>query len=99
MSREVSTSCREKRYDRQFELAAARLASSREMSIKGIAEGLEVPDNALRRWASEYDEDGESAFPGTGPHRVNKDFEIAKLSKENEELRKEVDFLKGYGPT
>lgn len=53
-----------KRYDRQFKLAAARLALSGETPVKDISDDLEVPDNTLRRWASEYEKDGEDAFPG-----------------------------------
>lgn len=38
--------------------------------------------------------DGEDAFPGSGNPVANKDYEILKLKKENEELRKEVAIQK-----
>lgn len=85
-----------KRYDRQFKLSAARLVLSGEIPVKEISEQLEVPDNTLRRWASEYERDGEGAFPGKGKPIVNKDYEILKLKKENEELRKENELLKKF---
>lgn len=43
--------------------------------------------------------DGEDAFPGSGNPVANKDHEIPKLKKENEELRKEVARLKNSGPS
>lgn len=39
---------------------------------------------------------GEDAFPGSGNPVANKDYEILKLKKENEELRKEVAILKKF---
>ena len=85
-----------KLYDRQFKLSAARLVLEGEIPVKEISERLEVPDNTLRRWASEYEKDGEAAFPGKGKPIVNKDYETLKLKRENEELRKEVELLKKF---
>lgn len=85
-----------KRYDRQFKLAAARYILAEELSVAELSDQLEVPCCTLRRWAAEYRESGEDAFPGSGRPTANKDYEILKLKKENEELRKEVDFLKAY---
>lgn len=83
-----------KRYDRQFKLSAARLVLEGEIPVKGLSDQLNVPCCALRRWAAEYEADGEDAFPGSGNPVANKDYEILKLKKENEELRKEVAILK-----
>lgn len=51
----------------------------------------------LGRWSAEYGADGEDGFSGSGNPVVNKDYEILKLKKENEELRKEVAILKNPG--
>lgn len=85
-----------KRYDRQFKLSAARLVLEREIPVKGLSDQLNVPCCTLRRWAAEYEADGEDAFPGSGNPVANKDYEILKLKKENEELRKEVAILKKF---
>ena len=53
-----------------------------------------MPRRALRRWAAEYEADGEDAFRGSGNPVANKDYETLKLKKESEELRKEVAMLK-----
>lgn len=85
-----------KRYDRQFKLSAARLASRERPPVKGPSDQLNVPCCTLRRWAAEYEADGEDAFPGSGNPVANKGYEILKLKKENEELRKEVAILKQF---
>ena len=85
-----------KRYDRQFKLPAARLVLEGEIPVKGLSDQLNVPCCTLRRWAAEYEADGEDAFPGSGNPVANKDYEILKLKKENEELRKEVAILKKF---
>lgn len=88
-----------KRYDGQFKLSAARLILEGEIPVKGPSDQLGVPCCTLRRWAAEYEADGEGAFPGSGNPIVNKDYEILKLKKESEELRKEVAILKKSGPS
>ncbi|MCL1797927.1 MAG: transposase [Eggerthellaceae bacterium] len=85
-----------KRYDRQFKLAAAKLVSDGEMPVRQISEELEVPDNTLRRWAMEYEKNGEAAFPGSGSPTLNKDYQILKLKKQVEELTLENDLLKKF---
>lgn len=84
------------RYDRQFKLSAARLVLEGDIPVKGLSDQLNVPCCTLRRWAAEYEADGEDAFPGSGNRVANKDYEILKLKKENEELRKEVAILKKF---
>lgn len=88
-----------KRYDRQFELSAARLVLEGEIPVKGLSDRLNVSCHILRRWVAEYEADGEDAFPGSVNPVANKDYEILKLKKENEELRKEVAILKNSGPS
>ena len=72
-----------KRYDRQFRLSAARLVLEGEIPVKGLSDQLNVPCCTLRRWAAEYEADGENAFFGSGNPVVNKDYGI--LQREREE--------------
>jgi len=85
-----------KRYDRQFKLAAARLVLEGEAPVAQISRELEIPLSTLRRWASEFEEHGEEAFPGNGNPRQNKDYEILKLRKRIEELEMENEILKKF---
>jgi transposase len=83
-----------KRYDKQFKVAAAKVILAGEMSVKQLSSELGIKDTTLRRWANEYEKQGESAFPGNGSPTQNKDFEILKLKKHIEELEMENKLLK-----
>ena len=49
---------------------------SGEMTVKDLSEELGIKDSTLRRWACEYEEMGDGAFPGNGSPKTNKDCEI-----------------------
>ena len=85
---------RRKRCDRQFKVSAAKAVPSGEMTVKDLSEELGIKDSTLRRWAREYEEMGDDAFPGNGPPKINKDYEIVKLKKKVEELERENEMLK-----
>ena len=85
-----------KRYDKQFKVAAARVVLSGEMRVVDLAKELGIKDSTLRRWAQEYEEMGDAAFPGNGSPKVNKDYEIVKLRKKVEELERENELLKNF---
>ena len=87
---------RRKRYDRQFKIAAARVVLGGEMRAVDLARELGIKDSTLRRWAQEYEEMGDNAFPGNGSPKVNKDYEIVKLRKRIEELERENELLKNF---
>ena len=85
-----------KRYDKQFKTAAARVILGGEMRAVDLARELGIKDSTLRRWAQEYEEMGEDAFPGNGSPKANKDYEIVKLRKRIEELERENELLKNF---
>ena len=87
---------RRKRYDKQFKIAAARAVLGGEMRAVDLARELGIKDSTLRRWAQEYEEMGESAFPGNGSPKANKDYEIVKLRKRIEELERENELQKNF---
>ena len=87
---------RRKRYDRQFKISAAKVVLSNEMTVKDLSDELGIKDSTLRRWACEYEEMGDDAFPGNGSPKVNKDYEIVKLKKKAEELERENEILKNF---
>ena len=87
---------RRKRYDKQSEVSAAKVVLSGEMTVKGLSEELGIKDSTLRRWAREYEEMGDGAFPGNGSPKINKDYEIVKLKKKVEELERENEILKNF---
>ena len=81
-------------YDKQFKMAAVKLAQAEDQSVLYTAKGLGISPSSLRRWINEYDEYGESAFPGHGNALFNSTYEIKKLQKKNEELQMENELLK-----
>lgn len=84
---------RRKRYDRQFKVAAARVALSGEARVVDLAKELGIEDSTLRRRAREHEEMGDAAFPGDGSPKVNKDYEIAKPGKKAGGLERESELL------
>lgn len=88
-----------KRCDKQFKIAAARVALGGEMRAVDLARELGIKDSTLRRWAQEHGEMGENAFPGNGSPKVSKDYEIVKLRKRIERLERENELLKNSGPS
>lgn len=83
-------------YDKQFKIAAVKLVLEDDMSVSDVAKELSIHYNSLYRWISEYEEYGESAFPGHGTSLYSCQYEIKKLKQENVELKKELELLKKY---
>ena len=81
-------------YDKQFKMAAVKHAQSVSRPVKDVARELGISGTTLRRWINEYDEYGESAFPGHGNALFNSTYEIKKLQKQVEELKMENEILK-----
>ena len=82
-----------KRYDKEFKIEAARLASEPGNTQAKIERDLGIGQGVISRWKREFKLDGEQAFPGKGrlkPH----DEELRSLKRENERLRRERDILK-----
>ena len=85
-----------KQYDRQFKLSAAKLVEDEQMTVLSLSKELGIKDTTLRRWAHEYEELGDRAFPGQGFPKASKDYEIVKLKKRIEELEMENELLKKF---
>ena len=83
-------------YDKQFKMAAVKLVLEDDMTVAEVSKELSIHYNTLYRWISEYEEYGESAFPGHGTALYSYQYEIKKLKVENLELRKELELLKKF---
>ena len=83
-------------YDKQFKMAAVKLAQETDKSVAQTASELGISGCSLRRWINEYDKYGESAFPGHVNAIFNSTYELKKLQKQNEELRLENEILKKF---
>ena len=83
-------------YDKQFKIAAVKLVLEDDMTVAEVSKELDIHYNSLYRWINEYEEYGESAFPGHGTALYSYQYEIKKLKAENLELRKELELLKKF---
>ena len=83
-------------YGKQFKMAAVKHAQSVDQSVNEVAKEMGVSGTTLRRWINEYDEYGESAFPGHGNALFNSTYEIKKLHKQIDELKMENELLKKF---
>ena len=87
---------RRKRYDRQFKVSAAKVVPPGEMTVNDLSGELGIKDSTRRRWACEYEEMGDDAFPGNGSPNINKDYGIVKPEKKVEEFERESEILKNF---
>ena len=72
------------------------MSQSTDKSVLEVARELGISGNSPRRWINEYDEYGESAFPGHGNALFNSTYEIKKLQKQVDELKMENELLKKF---
>jgi transposase len=80
-----------RKYDEQFKRDAVALVVSTGKSISEAASNLGIRYDILSRWIREMKSDSPKVFPGNGN---NRDEEMARLRKENAELKMERDILK-----
>jgi transposase len=82
-----------RKFTKEFKVEAVRLLDQPGMSVPKAAADLGVPENTLYRWRRELTEDGVEAFRGQGRLRSDQE-ELARLRRENAELRMEREILK-----
>lgn len=82
-----------KTFAKEFKLQAVKLLESGNRPPAKIARELGISRNQLYKWQEQIQAKGEDVFPGKG-RRSGKDDELAKLKRENDRLKEEVDILK-----
>jgi transposase len=82
-----------RRFAREFKLEAVKLVRERGVSIKQAAHDLNVHENVLRKWVTEFSADPQHAFPGQGQMKPEQ-LEIERLRREVIKLKAERDILK-----
>ena len=83
-------------FQRVSHTGAEIYTQSTDQSVSEIAKTLGISGSTLRRWINEYDQYGESAFPGHGNALFNSTYEVKKLQKQIEELKLENEILKKF---
>jgi transposase len=82
-----------RQFSRDFKIEAVRAMEDPDRSHLELAEDLDVSTALLYRWRNALKKEGQAAFPGSG-NSSSQDDELARLRRENEQLKKERDFLK-----
>lgn len=80
-------------YTREFKIEAVRLFQQGDRRVSELARELEIDRKQLKRWADQFEQEQEEAFPGKG-HLKPQDEEVRRLKRENERLREEREILK-----
>lgn len=83
-----------KRFSKEFKLEAVRLLESGDKPASALAIELGVRRNQLYKWREEFQNKGEEAFQGSGRRAADKDDAVAKLKRENAQLKEELEILK-----
>ena len=82
-----------RKFSEDFKREAVRLMGEASQTNDELAAKLDVNVTLLYKWRKELVTHGIDAFPGKGQPKVAED-ELARLKRENEQLRQERDFLK-----
>ena len=80
-------------FSREFKVNAVQLVIEKKMSVRQVAEDLDIHPNLLTIWKNKFLKDEEKAFRGKGRIAPEK-AEMRKLRKDLEKVREERDILK-----
>ena len=83
----------ETKVQREFKVEAVKLIRERGVSAAQAARDLDVHENVLRKWVTEFGSDPVQAFPGHGQMKPEQQ-EIERLRREVAKLKAERDILK-----
>lgn len=80
-----------RKFNKEFKMDAVNMLNNGERTASDVARALGVRPDMVSRWKREYEDNKLKPFPGQGNSR---DEEVARLKKENAELKMERDILK-----
>ena len=80
-------------FSREFKVNAVQLVTEKKMTVRQVAEDLNIHPNLLQIWKGKYLKLGEQAFKRKGKISPEK-AEIRKLRKDLERVKEERDILK-----
>jgi len=82
-----------RKFTAEFKAEAVALSRQAGMTVVQAASDLGLTAGQMYRWREELDKHGAEAFPGNGRLRPAEE-ELARLRRENAQLRMERDILK-----
>lgn len=82
-----------KRYETEFKKEIVSQYVDGGRSAKSLANELGLHENTIYKWAEQYRQDPENAFPGSGHMKPEQD-ELRRAQRRIRELETEVEILK-----
>lgn len=82
-----------RKYDREFKLNAAKLYQQGSKSMSKLAHDLGIPMTTLATWIKQFQNEGDKSFPGSGVLKPC-NTELYQLRKELADVKQERDILK-----
>ena len=82
-----------RKYSKAFKVSVCEMVLTDKLKPRIVAEKMGLNVVMLYRWVSEYQQNGDQAFMGTG-HPAPANAELRKLQRENERLQQENEILK-----
>lgn len=81
------------KYSPEFKTEAINMVLNEGKSVDQVGKSLGVHPTSIRAWILKYKENGTQSFTGNG-NKTPAEKEIARLLKENKELKQEREILK-----
>lgn len=82
-------------FSKEFRIDAVRYRNDHpELTVKQCAVNLDIGESTLDKWLSEYRKDPENSFRGSGNYESEETKQIARLRKENKDLKDALEVLK-----
>lgn len=82
-----------RQYTAEFKREALSLVVDQHVSVAEVSRRLGISESLLHKWKAQLAAQGDEAFPGKG-QQTAQEAELARLRRENEQLRMERDILK-----
>ena len=86
---------KKKQIDKQFKIDAVNYRKHHpELTMAEVANNLGISLSSIHRWIKEYSSNSDDVFRGSGNYSSDDAKELARLKKENRDLRDAVEILK-----
>lgn len=82
-----------KRFEPEFKKDIVKLYINGDRTCSDLAQELGLHENTIYKWAQQYREDPEQAFPGSGNLKPDAD-ELRKAQRKIKDLENEIAILK-----
>ncbi|MBF2643073.1 transposase [Listeria seeligeri] len=83
-------------YFKEFKFQAVSLIIKEKHLVHFVSKQLEVHENTLYLWISEYEKHGNRAFLGNGSREFAAQKEVKRFEKENKKLKEALEVLKKF---